>query len=514
MRAGWRGWRRSAPTVALALSLMEAPVVEAQATASVTDSVALRQAAEALVAALSTGDADRIRRFVEERFSAEALRRQGGADLMTDYLGSLFIEHGPLEVRASAMRTMGPMTMPMQWAYGDLSGAWLGLTIDLGSDGIRRFGVQRGPTPGILPVDAPSEPAGIPAYLESSLRRAAEAKLFSGVVVVTRGGEALFQGAYGMADEGAGRAMALGTRIPLASAAKMFTAVAIGQLVQEGVVSFDDRLSKWVPEYPAQVGDQVTVRHLLTHTSGIEMDDDPGFHAALRSARSMEDILAAHLRYLPRMNEGRFQDFHPLDHYDYTNEGIDLLGLIVERASGVPWHEYLHRRVFEPAGMSATASDLLESVPDLVHGYTFRVVVDGRVVPRPSWRPAPPMEELRYRPAGSSVATAGDAARFMDALFAGTLLSRELVEEMTSRQIAIIPQLDQWYGLGFMRWTSDGVASVGHIGGAPGMSTLIEHYPDLGYTVVVLSNHDGGYLGASTRIREAIAKAEGATGAR
>ena len=126
------------------------------------------------------------------------------------------------------------------------------------------------------------------------------------------------------------------------------------QLEQQGRLSLDEPMSRFVPEYPAFIAEQVTIRHLLTHTSGIELDDDPEFNRLVAEARSLSEILAAHVERIEHLNEGRYADFRPLESHDYSNENYDLLGVIIERASGQPWQEYVHEHVLPPAGMTHT----------------------------------------------------------------------------------------------------------------------------------------------------------------
>lgn len=490
---------------AVALIAAAAPMRVTGQAVTVPDTPA-GHALEQLLEAYNSGELAQLRTFAETRIATDTAR----VEQALGYWNAVYREVGPL-----SLVTVGEDGA--FWCRGRVTGAWIGIGIRIGNDpqAMVQTAVRRMPVP---PRAAPPRPAVPERSLADSvgafLQASADAGHFSGAVVISKGGEPIFRGAYGFADRDAGIRNTLDTRFKLASVTKMFTGVAISQLAERGLLAFDDPIRKYIPEYPEHIGRQVTIHHLLTHTSGIELDDDPEFNAAVARARSVEDLLAAQLRYIRRLNLGNYDNFQPLGRYDYTNEGIDLLGVIVERVSGQPWDDYLREHVFEPAGMTNSGATYIDP-PPLAKAYMLRgdrlgtfEVGDRREVPDSGVGVVGVI-----RPAGSGYASPRDLVRFMDALFGGEILGEAYVRRMTS------PQVDQRLPsqavamLGFQRsygYTLDivdytgGPRAIGHTGGAPGVNTAVFHYVEPDVTVVIVSNFDRGGWWVQQRVNEML----------
>ncbi|MEN8144595.1 MAG: serine hydrolase domain-containing protein [Gemmatimonadota bacterium] len=460
----------------------------------------------ALVTALNTGDPSAIETFVERSYRPDV----GGAP-KAKYWTAVQRELGPLSFRAAEEDAMSHAGHVF-WYRGTVTGAWVGLDLELEADNPYRIvanGVRRGIRPSVVP-DGPAVPrAELPDSIEAFLTASAGADHFSGVVIVAQGDDVVFEGAFGMADRQDGVPNTLDTPFRLASATKMFTGVAIAQLVERGKLSFDDLISRIIPEYPEHIGRQVTVRHLLTHTSGIELDDDPEFNAAITRARSVEELLEVQLRYIERLNSGNYQNFAPLESFDYTNEGIDLLGVVIERASGQTWSDYVRSNVLGPAGMKRTGTDFLTPIPDLAKSYSLRGTEPGQWVPERRLVAQGERGAAWIRPAGTGYATAPDMLRFFRALSEGKLLGPDLANTITSPQIQLrVPsglEFKRSYGFGFrIEDTRKSVRVVGHTGGGPGMSTVVQIYPELDITVIVLANYDRAASWVNQHIQELL----------
>ena len=315
------------------------------------------------------------------------------------------------------------------------------------------------------------------ARLDGFAQGVQAAGLFSGVVLVARDGEVLFQQAYGPADEQAPDvALTPGMRFNLASAGKMFTTVAILQQVAAGRITLDTPVGAVLKDYPnADFARQVTLRHLLTHTAGAgDVDELFGAaHAADRARlRSAADIIALHGDRAPA--------FAPGSEQKYGNYGYVVIGRMVEVLSGEGFEDYLRRHVFEPAGMRHTGFvDCNDPAADIAHGY---VDVDGQRLRNCATLPA------RDMAAGGEVSTAADMLRFVQALRAGKLLPPALFAQATTTQ-------REFMGLGFFATGfGEGVPRRdfrwGHGGSADGICTDVRTYPVTGETVIVLSNRD------------------------
>ena len=309
------------------------------------------------------------------------------------------------------------------------------------------------------------------AALSARAGELARADEFSGAVLVARHGKVLLQDAWGRADRESGTSNTPGTRFRIGSMNKMFTAVATLQLVEAGKLALDDPIGKHLPDYPNKdVASKVTVRHLLTHTGGTGDIFGPEFERNRLRLREHGD-------YVKLYGSRGLMD-EPGARFEYSNYGFVLLGALIERVSGVSYHDYVHDHVFRRAGMTSTGS-LPESVdvPDRAVGYMRSSPAGG------AWTPNTDTLPWRGTAAGGGYSTVGDLLRFAQALRAGRLISKATLAEATRPH-------QQQYGYGFGVQGEGRLRSYGHGGGAPGMNGELWVFPRLGYVVVSLSNLD------------------------
>jgi CubicO group peptidase (beta-lactamase class C family) len=196
---------------------------------------------------------------------------------------------------------------------------------------------------------APGTPSSVEAFANEvdGLGSAGE---FTGAVLVARGNTILYETAYGLADRAQGIPNMPDTRFNLASLDKMFTGVAVMQLVERGLLSVDTKVGDVLPDYPQrEVASQVTVHQLLTHTSGlVDYFDSPLLPAGLSQLDGLDDYFALFA------NEGLL--FTPGSATRYGNSGFIVLGLIIEKVSGMRYYDFVRKNVFLPAGMTSTGS--------------------------------------------------------------------------------------------------------------------------------------------------------------
>ncbi len=228
---------------------------------------------------------------------------------------------------------------------------------------ITSFGVRAIPRPTEFPI-AHLTQTELTTALKSKLQHDSSGGAFSGDVLVASHGKPMFAEAYGLADREQKTPNALNTRFRIGSMNKMFTAVAIMQLVQQSKVSLDDPLGKFLPDYPNKdVATKVTVQHLLTHTGGTGDFFGPEFDAHRLELRTLNDYV--------KLYGSRPLRFEPGSKWEYSNYGFLLLGLIVEKASGQSYYDYVRDHIYKPAGMTSTASDPEDTaVPNRSTGYT------------------------------------------------------------------------------------------------------------------------------------------------
>jgi len=306
-----------------------------------------------------------------------------------------------------------------------------------------------------------------------------ETDQFSGVVLIADGDRVVWEAAGGLADRDAGVANSMDTRFNLGSLNKMFTAVAVLQLMEEDLLTLEGTVVEYLPDYPnREVAEQVTVEQLLTHTSGLGDVFTEEFNADPHTYRATED-------YLPLFADEPLQ-FTPGERFAYSNAGYVVLGLIIERLSGLSYADYVATEIFEPAGMlSAGMFDVEEEAADMAVGYTtqdIRGYETGVLQANTSMMPG------RGFAAGGGYATAGDLLRFRNALVAHRLLSSASVDLLLTGRVEVREHVR--YAFGFLDRIQAGQRVVGHTGGAPGIRAFFNVYLESGYTVVVLSNSD------------------------
>jgi CubicO group peptidase (beta-lactamase class C family) len=286
-------------------------------------------------------------------------------------------------------------------------------------------------------------------------------------------GKVLFSDAYGLADRESNVANALDTRFRNGSMNKMFTAVAVLQLVQAGKIALADTIGKHITDYPNRdAATKVTIHHLLSHQGGTGDIFGPEF-----AARRLE--LREHADYIALFGQ-RAPAFEPGSRYAYSNYGMVVLGAVIERVTGMSYYDYVEANIYRPAGMTRTGSEPeSEPVADRSVGYMRAPGASG-------WVRNTDTLPFRGMAAGGGYTTVGDLLKFATALLGNKLLDAEHTALLIEGKVAIGP--DRRYAYGFEDARKDGRGAVGHSGGAPGMSGDLRIYPRSGYVVAALSN--------------------------
>ena len=335
---------------------------------------------------------------------------------------------------------------------------------------------------------APMKEAELAKELAAFVDELAAADRFSGAVLLARGDDILWQKAYGQASKRFDVPNRLDTKFNLGSMNKMFTGVAICQLAQAGLLDFQDSILEHLPDYPNRsVAERVTIHQLLTHTSGLGSYWNERFEATWVSLRTVADLL-------PLFVDDPLE-FDPGTRFGYSNSGPVVLGLIIEKLSGQSYYDYVREHIFEPAGMTDTDSYAMDRpVPNLAIGYTK---VDGE------WHNNLFQHTVKGGPAGGGFSTVGDLMRFARALQDHELLSPEMTATLLEGKIDMGPGAQYAYLFG--DHVDHGFRFHGHNGGAPGINGELSFYPDLGYTLAVLSNYDRAATEVARQAREWIA---------
>ena len=330
------------------------------------------------------------------------------------------------------------------------------------------------PAPAEFAIPRMSEEQAL-AALRTEIERRVAADNFSGTVMVTRNGKTIFSGAYGLADREKKIKNDLATQFRIGSMNKMFTAVSTLQLVQTGKLKLTGTVGEYLPDYPNRaLASKVTIHHLLTHTGGTGDFFGPEFDKHRLELRTLQDYV--------KLYGQRGPEFEPGSKWDYSNYGFLLVGVIVQKVSGLDYYDYVRQHVYGPAGMTST-----DSLPE---DQTVAKRSVGYMKPGPgeSWRPNTDTLPYRGTSAGGGYSTVEDLQRFADALKNHKLLDAQNTELLTTGKAETGGGAK--YAYGFMDQVSGGVRSYGHGGGAPGMNGDLTIYPQSGYVVAVLANMD------------------------
>jgi CubicO group peptidase (beta-lactamase class C family) len=314
--------------------------------------------------------------------------------------------------------------------------------------------------------------------IQALAERLADADLFSGVVLIARDGKPILAEAYGRADRVKGTRNTLETPFLIGSMNKLFTGLAIGQLVEQGKLSYDDPLSKFIPDFPdSESAKKIKIKHLLSHTAGLGNYRQGDYFKSLDLRRDVRSTLAAAGRERPL--------FEPGTSWFYSNTGPLLLGRVIEVVTGQDYYDYMAKAVFEPAGMKNSG------FPHLDRGERTAAIPYDIAVKGNSWEYADQSfrTERRGSPAGGGVATAADLLRLANALRAGKLVSPATLQLHSTPK----PELGSpRYGYGFSYGLrGQGRELFGHGGNDQGQCSAFEMLRGGGapsYTIIVLSN--------------------------
>ncbi len=332
----------------------------------------------------------------------------------------------------------------------------------------------------ILPIWAESE-SELSAVMEKYFQAEAQYDLFSGAVLVARDGKIVFQGACGYADRERRIANTVDTKFNIGSVGKTFTGVLIMQLVQEGKIRLDDKLEKFLPDFPYPEKSKIEIRHLLNHTSGLgNYFSHENYEALIPKLREISQALKLVYDQKPL--------FEPGKEYRYSNSGMLVLGAVIEKVSGRRYRDYLRERILVPLGMKDSGIFYPEeSVAGRAIGYTKKSENEYGVE---TWNEFPAFS------AGGLRSTVGDMLKYERALRGNRLLSEESKKVMFT-----VNAPAKNYAQGWERGEFMGSDFYGHVGGCPGFAADFMMLDKDKAVVIVLSNYtdNSGMMAAKLR---------------
>jgi D-alanyl-D-alanine carboxypeptidase len=436
---------------------------DAHAVSILPDTPAGKAAADWL-AAFNSGDRDKI----------EAMRMKYHLKTPADNLLQAFRQRGGWEVIRIESSDAGKLTLLLSARDTDLFGRQTfhvdpnNPTDHLDVDGR-----------GISPPDefSPKRLSQQAALLALSARAEAlhASDRFSGALLISKDNKVIFENMWGMANRETGEPIKPETKFRIGSMNKMFTAVAVLQLVSQGKISLDDAMGKYLPGYPNKEMAEATVRQLLNHTAGAGDIFGVNFDAHRTELKTHTDYITLYGDRAPTHTPGAEDG--------YDNYGFILLAAIIERITGQSYYDYVRDHLFLPSGMKDTGS-----LPEDAH---VRGLAPGYMWRGDRWISNSDTLPYRGTAAGGGYSTLADLLRFAQALEAGKLLPASMLAQATTPQ-----NHNRWYGLGFMVYPDDPAPSYGHEGGAPGMNADLRIFPGQHTIVACLSNLDP--MGADT----------------
>jgi len=301
----------------------------------------------------------------------------------------------------------------------------------------------------------------------------AQSDLFSGSVLVAQHGKAIFRKAFGSANREWDVPNTLDTKFRIGSVTKQFTAVAILQLVEQDKLKLEDPISEYYAVSPPSWA-KITIRHLLTHTSGIPSYTAlPDFFAKLsRTDRTPQEIV--------ELTQDSPLEFEPGTAFVYDNTGYILLGYVIEKVTGRSYSQYLEDDIFGPLGMTSTGYDFAAAiVPRRASGY---VQFDGH------WANAAYIAMSLPFAAGALYSTVDDLLLWEEALAAGRVISAASLQ-------AMLADNGHAYGFGWIISNRFGRRLQTHSGGINGFRSTVDLYPDERLTIIILSDTENAPVG-------------------
>jgi CubicO group peptidase (beta-lactamase class C family) len=460
------------------------------AAASEESSITPEKRGQAFVAALDPALETDWEAFVTSNFTAEMIQRRGTEGLvriMTMISGDV----GKATIESLQIKEENTLELIVHSAIAD---QWIQFDLGFASSPgklFNAFAAQFIPAPLAEEKSGLSE-ADLAKEIATYVRDKASADQFSGSVIVARHGKRLFAEAFGDADKETGRKNTLDTPINLGSMNKMFTALAIAQLVDEGQLSYTDKIGKHLPDYPNPVvRDEVTIHQLLSHTSGLGSYWGEEYELRKNELNTVSDFaeLFAETPLEQPPGEG----------FLYSNNGPTVAGLIIEESSGVSYYDYIRQNIYQRAHM--THSDhYRKDNPGSGFAIGYEKSEDGEWQDNIDWL------GMIGGPAGGGYASANDLLLYANALAEGTIVSPAQVITVTTGKIRLAE--DFAYGYGFGDHLLAGQRYVGHNGGAPGTNAEFSLFPDLGYTVIVLANYGHAATPMADYLRQLVAHSQ------
>jgi CubicO group peptidase (beta-lactamase class C family) len=444
-----------------------------------------------LIATVNSNDPTQIRRFVEEAFT-EKFQNIAPMEGHINVVQGIHQQTGGVDfhsIRTYVPERKGEIVVILKDRNFD---SWRAFVI--GFDGSENFliaGLQFdiARTPSNVKEPTLSEKQFIQT-IKDTLLRLCKRDVFSGTFLIARGDEVLLEYACGEASKRFHVPNNIDTKLNLGSMNKMFTATAIAQLVEKGLLSYQDTLNTFVDEswLPKEITSKVTLHHLLTHTSGLgSYFNETHMNSSRALFRKLDD-------YKPLVKDEKLA-FEPGERFRYSNTGMFLLGVVIESVTSQSYFEYIRENIYKPAGMKNTdCYEMDRPVENLAIGYS------SDLKSKYGWQNNLYLHVIKGGPAGGGFSTVGDLHRFAQAIQKGKLVSVDSLKTLWK------DHKGDNYGYGFSLEEGPNGKVVGHSGGFRGINANLDIFLDKGYIVAVLSNYDRVASSIAEKVRQLLTR--------
>ncbi len=443
-----------------------------------------------IINTINANDGDKIKEFIENSFNEE-FQNFVPMEAHQDYFLNFYRQTGGVSFHS--IRTYNPsneqgIVLILKDKNYD---SWqkIGFSfVDETSLLMKGFGFSPAEIPSDILVSKIS-PSELIEETRKIVEKLSKLDLFSGAILIAKGNDILYQEARGEASKRYHIKNNLDTKFNLGSMNKMFTSVAILQLVEGKLIDLKDPINKYVDEtwLPSDITSRVNIHHLLSHTSGLGNYFNETFWNSSRALyRNVDD-------FKPLVKDDSLA-FEPGERYSYSNTGMLLLGAIIQKVTQQDYFEYIENNIFQPAQMKNTNSyEMDQPVENLAIGYSRSDNIFG-------WENNLYKHVIKGGPAGGGFSTVGDLHKFAMALVNEKLVSKE------SLDLHWTDYSNGAYGYGFSIRKGASGKVVGHSGGFPGINSNLDIFLDNGYVVAVMSNYDQGASPLAKKISDLIAR--------
>ncbi|PHS18945.1 MAG: hypothetical protein COA86_07200 [Kangiella sp.] len=436
-----------------------------------------------LLNALNSGDDKLIREFVINHFNRDWTAQ---IDESVLYLNLIATTNGKLKLHYSRDYTKKLPDSEMVFiVYSALNESWRAITLitdEQDEDRISLLDLSPARWPSDLPSPATISESLAISKLSQFVQKMSDKDVFSGAILFALGNKVLMKQAFGEASKRYNVINQTDTKFNLASVGKMFTGVAIVQLIQSQKIKSGDKLSQYLGDnwLDKSISQNITVEQLLTHTSGLGNNAFGKNNFELLSKNTFRDLVD----YQPLIKKEKLIS-EPGSQFNYSNTGIFLAGVVIEKVTGMSYFDYIQKNIFDVAGMDNSGFfDMDEPVSNVATGY------ERTQSNKTGWRNNWFEHFIKGSPAGGAVSTVEDMHKFAQALMANRLLDKA----MTKKLMAYYNP----YGNNF----------VGHTGMHFGINTEFVMFPQTEYIIVILSNYTTGASSVSGKLHQLIKQIE------